>query len=159
MAKYRKGRFSRFLKLSGLTTKVGASYLGQKLKGAFVSDETKQASLVRANVRNADRIVKTLGELKGTVMKLGQMMSLQADVLPREMTEILSKLQKEAPPVAFEVIQQQVERELEAPLSEIFAEFDEQAYASASIGQVHRGRLYDGRRLRGPQLRGRRFRR
>ena len=38
MAKYRKGRVSRFLKLSGLTTKVGASYLGQKIKGAFVSD-------------------------------------------------------------------------------------------------------------------------
>ncbi len=147
MAKYRKGRVSRFLKLSGLATKVGASYLGQKIKSAFVSDETKQASLVRANVRNADRIVKTLGELKGTVMKLGQMMSLQADVLPREMTEILAKLQKEAPPVAFEVIQQQVERELKAPLSEVFAEFEEQAYASASIGQVHRAVLPDGREV------------
>jgi len=147
MATYRKGRFSRFLKLSGLTTKVGASYLGQKIKGAFVSEETKQASLLRANVRNADRIVKTLGELKGTVMKLGQMMSLQADVLPREMTEILAKLQKEAPPVAFDVIQRQVERELEAPLSEAFASFDEQAYASASIGQVHRAVLHDGREV------------
>jgi predicted unusual protein kinase regulating ubiquinone biosynthesis (AarF/ABC1/UbiB family) len=147
MAKYRKGRLSRFLKLGGLTSKVGASYLGQKLKSAFVSDETRQESLVRANIRNAERIVKTLGELKGSVMKLGQMMSLQADVLPREMTEILAKLQKEAPPVAFEVIRQQLERELGQPVAEAFAELDEEAYASASIGQVHRAVLHDGREV------------
>jgi predicted unusual protein kinase regulating ubiquinone biosynthesis (AarF/ABC1/UbiB family) len=147
MAKYKKGRFSRFLKLSGLTSKVGASYLGQKIKGAFVSSETKEQSMVRANIKNAERIVKTLGELKGSVMKVGQMLSLQADVLPREMTEILSRLQKEAPPVAFEVIRKQVERELERPLEEAFAEFDEEAYASASIGQVHRARLPDGREV------------
>jgi len=147
MAGYRKGRLSRFLKLGGLTSKVGASYLGQKIKGAFVSDETRATSLVRANVRNAQRIVKTLGELKGSVMKLGQMMSLQADVLPREMTEILTRLQKEAPPVEIAVIRRQIERELGQPPEQAFARFDEQAYAAASIGQVHRAALHDGREV------------
>jgi predicted unusual protein kinase regulating ubiquinone biosynthesis (AarF/ABC1/UbiB family) len=144
---YKKGRVSRFLKLGGLTTKVGASYLGQKIKGSFVSDETKERSIVRANVRNAERIARTLGELKGTVMKVGQMLSLQADVLPREMTEILSRLQREAPPVPFEVIKKQVERELDKPIEEAFARFDEPSYASASIGQVHRAQLHDGREV------------
>jgi predicted unusual protein kinase regulating ubiquinone biosynthesis (AarF/ABC1/UbiB family) len=147
MASYRKGRLSRFLKLGGLTSKVSASYLGQKIKSAFVSAEAMQQSLVAANIRNAERIVKTLGELKGSVMKLGQMLSLQADVLPREMTEILSRLQREAPAVGFDVMRQQMERELDRPLEQAFAELDEQAYASASIGQVHRGRLHDGREV------------
>ena len=145
VASYSKGRLSRFLKLGGLTTKVGASYLGQKIKGAFVSGETKQGSMVRANIRNAARIARTLGELKGSVMKVGQMLSLQADVLPREMTEILSRLQKDAPPVSFDLISKQLELELEQPLEQAFAELDPQPYASASIGQVHRARLHDGR--------------
>lgn len=145
---FNKGRVGRFLKLGGLTTTVGASYLGQKIKSAFVSDEARDRSLLRANVRNAERIVKTLGQLKGSVMKVGQMMSLQADVLPREMTEVLARLQKDAPPVGFDVIREQLERELEQPLEQVFETLDEQAYASASIGQVHRGRLRaDGREV------------
>jgi len=147
MAEYRKGRVSRFLSLTGLSTKVGASYLGQKIKRAFVSEETGRASLSRANVRNANRITRTLGRLKGTAMKVGQMLSLQSDVLPREMTEILAGLQKSAPPVSFETIQKQIESSLELPLANAFLELDEEPYASASIGQVHRGLLHDGREV------------
>lgn len=94
--------------------------------------------------RMADEIVDTLGELKGAVMKVGQVASQTQDFLPKEFSDALQRLQKEAPPMPFEVIRQQVEAELGAPVEELFEELREEPYAAASIGQVHRARLKDG---------------
>ena len=57
-----------------------------------------------AHELNGGRIARTLGELKGAVMKVGQMASIAGDILPRELAEALRGLQREAPPVDFAVI-------------------------------------------------------
>ena len=57
------------------------------------------------------------------------------------------ELRDSAPRVSFEDMRKVIERELEEPLEEVFAEFDETAFAAASIGQVYRARLHDGRRV------------
>ena len=145
--RFHSSRAGRFFKISTLTGKVSTSYLGQKIKKIFVSKEKSEESLARAHLRNAHRGAKTMGQLKGAVMKVGQMMSLYADILPKEFTDVLSTLQKQAPPVHFRVIQRQIETELERPLDEIFESLDEKPFASASIGQVHRGMLKDGREV------------
>ena len=145
--RFRRGRGGRFLKVAALASKVSGSYLGQKIKRAFVSQQTAEASLERAHLRNAGRVAQAFGELKGAIMKVGQMMSLYADILPAEYTQLLGRLQKQAPPVKFKVIAAQLEAELGRPPGEVFARLDEQPFASASIGQVHRGQLHDGREV------------
>lgn len=135
-------RRGRFLKLAGMTASVAGQYAGQRARRVFGRESDEQRSLQYA--RMADEIVDTLGELKGAVMKVGQVASQTQDFLPKEFSDALQRLQKEAPPMPFEVIRQQVEAELGAPLEELFEELREEPYAAASIGQVHRARLKDG---------------
>jgi len=137
-------RSSRFFKLTGLTTRVSGSYSGQRLKEFFLDKEKRTDARTAAHIRNAERIVQTLGELKGAVMKVGQAASIQADLLPKEFAEILRSLQQAAPPVDFERVSAQIESEFGKPADALFAHIDREPFASASIGQVHRARLADG---------------
>jgi predicted unusual protein kinase regulating ubiquinone biosynthesis (AarF/ABC1/UbiB family) len=84
--------------------------------------------------------------MKGAAMKVGQMLSLHEGMLPPEVAEVLRSLQKEAPRVPAEVMEYEVRGSLE-DFDEIFEELDFEAFAAASIGQVHRGRLRDGREV------------
>src|SRR6185369_12614473 len=78
------------------------------------------------------------------VMKFGQMLSLNTEFLPDEVTRVLSSLQKEAPPLPYPEIEKQLVTELAAPVEKFFSSFDETPFAAASIGQVHRARTQDG---------------
>jgi predicted unusual protein kinase regulating ubiquinone biosynthesis (AarF/ABC1/UbiB family) len=132
------------LKLTGLTGRVSSSYTGQRLKELFL--DTRRSSLSRSetHVRNAERIVETLGELKGAVMKVGQYMSIQADLLPKEFADVLASLQQSAPPVEYDLVASVITSEFGKEPEALFARFDPEPYASASIGQVHRAQLSDG---------------
>ena len=85
-----------------------------------------------------------LEELGTTFIKLGQILSTRADLLPPEYLVELRKLQDSAPPVAFEEIQQAIVSELGQPIEKLFAEFDPAPLAAASIGQAHAATLWDG---------------
>ncbi|MEE9614359.1 MAG: 2-polyprenylphenol 6-hydroxylase [Thermodesulfobacteriota bacterium] len=94
-----------------------------------------------------ERIRLVLEELGPTFIKLGQVASTRADVLPREWVEEFKKLQDMVPPFPFAEVKKTVERSLGAPLSDKFASFDETPIASASIAQVHKATLPDGTRV------------
>lgn len=85
-----------------------------------------------------------LEELGTTFIKLGQILSTRADLLPPEYLVELTKLQDSAPPVAFEEIQQALVVELGQPIEDVFAQFDPMPLAAASIGQAHAAILWDG---------------
>ncbi len=93
------------------------------------------------------RLRHTLEELGATYVKLGQLLSGRADLLPPEYIEEFSKLLDSAPPVAADEIRSVIEIELGAPVDELFASFDDAPLASASIGQVHRATLLDGQEV------------
>ena len=93
------------------------------------------------------RLRRTLEELGATYIKLGQLMSGRADLLPPVYIEELSKLLDSAPPVAADEIRDLIESELGAPVEALFASFDDEPIASASIGQVHRATLFDGQEV------------
>jgi len=140
-----KGR--RFFKLAGMTAQVAGSYAKTRIKSLFQSEEAAEADRREAHELNGGRIARTLGELKGAVMKVGQMASIAGDILPKEIAEALRGLQREAPPVPFEVIAGQIERELGSPPETLFRSFDRVPFAAASIGQVHRATTDDGREV------------
>ena len=87
------GRFSRFLKLTGLSTgMLGTSAVGAVRK-AFAGGAQAAAVEAETRLKNAARAVATMGELKGAVMKLGQVISIQEDAVPKEFRDVLSRLQ------------------------------------------------------------------
>lgn len=134
----------RSVKLGALVGRVGTSVVGHRLLEIGRSDDTKRKQRADTLVLNAKRVVESLGELKGAAMKVGQMLSLQESMLPPEVAEILSRLQKEAPRVPPEIMRFEVEGAL-GSFDDIFESMEEEAFAAASIGQVHRARLKDGR--------------
>lgn len=85
-----------------------------------------------------------LEELGPVFIKLGQILSTRADLLPPEYIAELIKLQDHVPPAPFAAIEQVIETELGQPIAAAFAEIDPTALATASIGQVHAARLRDG---------------
>ncbi len=85
-----------------------------------------------------------LEELGTTFIKLGQILSTRADLLPPAYLVELTKLQDSAPPVSFEAIEEALVAELRQPIEAAFAEFDPIPLAAASIGQAHVARLWDG---------------
>lgn len=88
-----------------------------------------------------------LEALGPTFIKLGQILSTRADLLPSEWTAELEKLQSQVSPTPWEQIRAQVEKDLGAPVEEVFAQFDTEAMAAGSIAQVHRARIEDGREV------------
>jgi len=113
---------------------------GRLLRGRDVSQQLKEGT----PAADAVRMRMVIEELGPTYVKLGQMLSTRADLIPREFVVELRKLQDEVPPFPFEKAKQIIETELGGPLEEFFAEFEEKPHASASIGQVHHGRLHTG---------------
>jgi len=138
------GRARRALNVSTLTTSVGGSYLWQALKRPFQSQEQTERDLIDTHVRNAMRIVERSTQLKGAFMKLTQMLSMRSDIFPAEALSVLSTVQSSVPPMSYDVIRAQLERELGAPPERLFASFEREAFAAASLGQVHRATLPSG---------------
>ena len=140
-------RSKRFLKLAGMTASAAGTFARSRAKSLFLGEEAAEAERQRANKEAGELIAETLGELKGAVMKVGQMASVASDLLPRELSDALSRLQKQAPPMPYSVIAEQVEAELGASPDQLFQRFDPEPFAAASIGQVHRATTDDGREV------------
>lgn len=138
------GRTRRALSVGSLTTQVGGNYLWNALKRPFQSADDRGRELLDTHLKNAMLIVERSQELRGTFLKLTQMLSMRSDLLPTEMLDVLSVVQSDVPPMSFNLIREQLETELGAPPEELFATLEETAFAAASLGQVHRGRSHDG---------------
>ncbi len=134
----------RFMKLAGMT----ASIAGKAAKNSFKSlssDENKRAEARSQMLQEVGiQIAETLGEMKGAVMKVGQIASQYKEIFPPEVAAALEKLQNNAPPMPYSQIKSQVERELGLAIDEAYLEFEEQPFAAASIGQVHKAVLPSG---------------
>jgi ubiquinone biosynthesis protein len=91
-----------------------------------------------------DHLRLALEELGTAPIKLGQVLSTRADLLPPEYVAELAKLRDRVAPVPAEVIREVIEREFGQPIEAIFARFDDEPLAAASIGQVHTASLFSG---------------
>jgi predicted unusual protein kinase regulating ubiquinone biosynthesis (AarF/ABC1/UbiB family) len=135
--------FGRFLKMGALAGRVGFSLLGEKALGLFLSEDSREMRMAKAWAKNAEKIAETLGRLKGGAMKIGQMLSVQEALLPKELAFGLKTLQRDAPVVASGMMFRQLDNEI-PHWRKLVKEIDQRPMASASIGQVYRALLNDG---------------
>lgn len=126
---------------------IAGSYMGYLVQRAFVGKATGERKLKAAHTRAARRIRDEMQELRGPLMKVGQMLSLQTNMLPEETLAELSKLQREAPGMHPALVRVQIKRSLGREPEEIFKSFSAEPFAAASLGQVHHAVARDGERL------------
>ena len=134
----------RFLKLAGMTASIAGKAVKSSLTTLTGSEDDKLKARTELMQTVGLQIADTLGEMKGAVMKVGQIASQYKDVFPPEVAKALKKLQKDAPPMPYPIIKAQVEKELSKPINELFQKFEETPFAAASIGQVHKAVLPNG---------------
>ncbi len=145
-----KGRVRRSAKLGTALGGQAARYAGTRAAVVARSPDEAQERLEARHLETALRMASILGEMKGAAMKLGQLASfIDTEFLPPEYREVyqreLAKLRTSAPAMGWEQVSKVIEGEYGEPASEHFAEIEPEAFAAASIGQVHRARLLDGR--------------
>jgi aarF domain-containing kinase len=127
---------------------MGAGVVGRNtlagIRKIGAGDERRKEIDRRTHEANAARIFDSMTQMKGAFMKLGQMLSLQAHTLPEPYLRKLADLQWEAPPMHATLMRMQFRNETGRSPEEVYAEFESEPFAAASLGQVHRARLKTG---------------
>ncbi len=137
-----KGSGERTAKLLGVGLRTLGRSMANRLPGG---DRVERSARHWAEV--GEDWVKTLGELRGAAMKMGQLASQYSDLLPKTLADQLVKLQNAVEPLPFEELKPALKRYWKAAQWKQVADIDPIAFAAASIGQVHRATLTDGRKV------------
>src|SRR5918995_3980979 len=146
-----KGRIRRSAKLGTAMGTQATRYAGTRAANVARDSEEADRRLEGRHLETAVKMASILGEMKGAAMKIGQLASfIDTEFLPPEYAELyqerLAKLRPSAPAMPWDKVSKVLDEEyLGEPLDEMFADIEEEAFAAASIGQVHRATLHDGR--------------
>ena len=147
MSEFKSSKLSRFLSVGTSLTKASAQLAIDvaKNKAQDLLDKNPEVRDMGLKIKASKEIIQTMGELKGAMMKLGQMISISEDMfLPKEITELFRDLQKNSPSMPSEEVRRMILENFQKQPEELFLEFDITPVAAASIGQVHRARLHSG---------------
>jgi predicted unusual protein kinase regulating ubiquinone biosynthesis (AarF/ABC1/UbiB family) len=138
------GRWRRLRLLGTLQARIGAAYLFYWVRGWFQHAEQRERVLAETHWQTAVRLLDSMSYLRGAVMKMGQTLANFPDIVPRQFVEMLEQLHYQAPPMHWALLREMVRNELGDDAENLFASFDKQAFAAASVGQVHAARLRTG---------------
>src|SRR5881409_1695133 len=144
-----KGRLARTARVGGLVTGQGLRWAGMRTANRVRSPERAAEAQKDRTAALVEQLVDQLGQMRGAAMKVGQMISMvEFDGLPEderdELQRRLAALRDDVPPVRFAELEKLMRQEFGGPLERVFSDFDERAFAAASIGQVHRARTVGG---------------
>jgi predicted unusual protein kinase regulating ubiquinone biosynthesis (AarF/ABC1/UbiB family) len=134
----RRTRLRRSARIWRLTARRGAHLVAIKLTGGALGARRRAELEEQFAIRTAQDVAAELGQMKGALMKIGQLASVIADGLPPEAQAALASLQADVPPMAPSLAASVVATDLGAPPDEVFLDFAVEPVAAASIGQVHR---------------------
>ncbi len=123
----------------------GLRYASVRVRGRFVGATRRSEMDSKFATRVGDDFANELGNMKGVMMKAGQLVSFIMETLPDEAQQSLSSLFADAPPMPAAIARRVVTEELGAPPERIFLDWSAEPIAAASVGQVHRVVLRDGR--------------
>ncbi len=142
---HRRERLRRSARVWRLTARRMAHLGVVKVRGVR-ADEARRAELdAHFAIRSAEDVARELGNMKGAIMKAGQMISFIAEGLPPEAQAALATLQADVPPMAPSLAAEVIRDDLGADPDSLFLDWEPEPVAAASIGQVHRAVLHDGR--------------
>jgi len=146
VAPFRRGQrhFRRYREIANVLAKHGFGYILDQTGLIDFLPKRTRLTADKDKLGAPERLLHVLEELGPTFVKLGQIMSTRADLLPEPYIKQLSKLQDDVPPLPFEEIEPVIMDEFNKPAAELFAVFDQTPLASASIGQVHKAVLHSG---------------
>src|SRR4051812_40395644 len=136
-------RLSRTRRVGGLVAGQGLRWAGTRAANLVRTPERAEAATGERAAALARELVEQLGQMRGAAMKIGQVLStVDFTAIPEsereEFKRTLASLRDEVPPLPFSRMETLLEQELGAPPSEVFSDFEREAFAAASIGQVHR---------------------
>jgi predicted unusual protein kinase regulating ubiquinone biosynthesis (AarF/ABC1/UbiB family) len=149
----RLGRLAKLGALAPRALPMAAEAVRRAMQGKRSPEDEAEASrrLAQNAKKTAEAMLQTLGEMKGLPLKLGQMASYIDGLAPpgyeEKFQRVLTRLQQKAPPLSPEAAVKVVREDLGGHPREIFAEWEDEPFAAASIGQVHRAVTRGGERV------------
>jgi predicted unusual protein kinase regulating ubiquinone biosynthesis (AarF/ABC1/UbiB family) len=143
-------RLARSARLGGLVAGQSARWVGTRAANVVRTPERADEATGERAAALARELVEQLGQMRGAAMKVGQVLStIDFSALPEDEREsfkqTLAQLRDDVPPLPYKRLEKLLREELGEKPSDIFAEFEEEAFAAASIGQVHRAVTLEGR--------------
>jgi predicted unusual protein kinase regulating ubiquinone biosynthesis (AarF/ABC1/UbiB family) len=138
------GVVRRGFRLGKLSFGLVGSYVSYQAQNLLLGESEQKQRRARFQQNASRRVREELGALKGPAMKLGQMLSMQSEMLPEEALAELANLQMRAPGMHASLARAQFKSSLGKYPEDVFREFSEEPFAAASLGQVHLARTHDG---------------
>jgi predicted unusual protein kinase regulating ubiquinone biosynthesis (AarF/ABC1/UbiB family) len=143
----RRNRLDRQARMWRLSVRRLLAWATIKVRGRRATEEKRARLEEQFAIRTAQDVAEVLGNMKGAIMKAGQMISFIADGLPPEAQAALATLQADVPPMAPSLAEQVIREELGADPEKLFLDWEPVPRAAASIGQVHKAVMPDGREV------------
>src|SRR5688572_12572137 len=143
----KREQLRRSARIWRLTARRGAHWGVVRVRGAGKDADARAKLEEQFAIRTAEDVARELGNMKGAIMKAGQMFSFIAEGLPPEAQAALATLQADVPPMAPSLAASVVRDELGADPESVFLDWNPEPLAAASIGQVHKAVTRDGREV------------
>lgn len=131
----------------GIANRIMLSYVTLYISKKLFGTRYYEKRIDALHEKNALRIKTAILELKGLFTKVGQLLSVMSTILPDAYANALESLQDNAPASSFEETEKTIQTDLGEPIADLFAEFDPEPIASASIGQVYKAQLKTGEKV------------
>lgn len=144
MTRVPSSQLSRASVVGSTAVKLGVGKLKSKVKRPFLDDAEKVEEEEKQQDANAELLFKAITQLRGTAVKIAQMLGMETEVLPERVQRELAKSYHQVPPLNRVLVRKVLREELGQTPETLFQEFDSVALAAASLGQVHKARLRDG---------------
>ena len=138
------GKWQRAGIVGSAALKAGLREVQHKVKRPFLSAERQLEAKQDVDEQNARQLFAALTQLRGTALKAAQMLSMEVELLPERYRKELEKSFHQVPPLNRVLVRKAIQEQFGKPPETLFATFDAQAFAAASLGQVHAATLPDG---------------
>ncbi len=146
MSEFPSSKFQRGKVFAKSGLKIGVNYAKLRLQEKLGKKKSKE-EISALHIRNAEELFKDFTRLRGTALKMAQAISVDRSIFPDEFADVLARSQYQVPPISATMVRQIIKQELGDFPEKIFAHFEPNAMAAASLGQVHRATLKDGRKV------------